>query len=240
MRQMTENYYAGAYWPGRRESEESYAQRAAVFFRRLAALDPTLTQWFEQARSREAALASKFTPEPDTLLGLFRKPKYRRGAGDILFAAWNGESEASSVVSFSCGSDSPHVGDRCTLDVPSTKQVGERLLTAPNLAQVLRAMALAWEPDWGIATSSAHRDLVSEFADAGTFVGWVMYFSRARGVVPSLPSPVQVEAVEDKGTLVVLTPERFTVSNPEHVALASQVYELLERAGLLQPLNSHE
>ncbi|PTL75765.1 hypothetical protein DAT35_52885 [Vitiosangium sp. GDMCC 1.1324] len=42
--------------------------------------------------------------------------------------------------------------------------------------------------------------------------------------------------MEDKGTLVILTPERFTASNPEHVALAARAYELLDRAGLLRPL----
>jgi hypothetical protein len=45
-----------------------------------------------------------------------------------------------------------------------------------------------------------------------------------------------VEPVEDKGTLVILTPERFTASNPEHVALAARVHELLNEAGLLARL----
>jgi hypothetical protein len=104
------------------------------------------------------------------------------------------------------------------------------------MTQVLRAMALAWNPEWGVATSEAHRDSVTQRPKAGTFVGWVMYFSRLRGTVPPLPAPVSVEPVEDKGTLVILTPERFTASNPEHVALAARVHELLDRAGLLGPL----
>nr|WP_224367554.1 immunity 52 family protein [Hyalangium versicolor] len=110
------------------------------------------------------------------------------------------------------------------------------MLTAPVMTEVSRAMALAWEPEWGVATSREHRDSVTESADLGTFVGWVMYFSRLRGTVPPLPAPVRIEPVEDKGTLVVLTPERFTASNPEHVALAARVHELLARAGLLRPL----
>ncbi|WP_244237074.1 Imm52 family immunity protein [Corallococcus llansteffanensis] len=36
-----------------------------------------------------------------------------------------------------------------------------------------------------------------------------------------------------KGTLIVLTPERFTVCIPEHVALARRVRELLAGAGLM-------
>ena len=64
-----------------------------------------------------------------------------------------------------------------------------------------------------------------------------MYFSRQRGTVPPLPAPVRIEPVEDKGALIILTPERFTASNPEHVALAARVQELLDRAGLLRPMN---
>ncbi|MDY7226751.1 immunity 52 family protein [Hyalangium sp. s54d21] len=105
------------------------------------------------------------------------------------------------------------------------------------MTEALRAMALAWDPEWAVATSHEHRDTVVQgFAHAGTFVGWVMYFSRLRGTVPPLPAPVRMDPVEDKGTLVILTPERFTTSNPEHVALAARVQELLNRAGLLRPL----
>lgn len=90
--------------------------------------------------------------------------------------------------------------------------------------------------DWGVATSIAHRDSVSELAVPGTFVGWVMYLSALRGPVPPLPAPVRIEPVEDQGTLIILTPERFTSSNPEHVKLAARVGEILERAGLLRPV----
>jgi hypothetical protein len=61
-----------------------------------------------------------------------------------------------------------------------------------------------------------------------------MYFAHHWGVVPPLPSPVRVEPVEDKGTLVILTPERFTVDNPAHVALADEVRASLDKAGLLK------
>jgi immunity protein 52 of polymorphic toxin system len=101
-------------------------------------------------------------------------------------------------------------------------------------------MAVAWEPEWGVATSDEHRQLVSDSASAGTFVGWLMYFAHRRGPLPPLPAPVQVEPVEDKGTLVILTPERFTASNPAHVELARDVAERLARAGLLTPLKPWE
>nr|AHE14561.1 hypothetical protein asmbl_5 [uncultured bacterium] len=45
-----------------------------------------------------------------------------------------------------------------------------------------------------------------------------------------------IEPVEDLGTLVVLTPERLTASNPAHVELGRQVFDRLNRAGLMHPV----
>lgn len=50
---------------------------------------------------------------------------------------------------------------------------------------------------------------------------------------PSLPPPVRVESVEEKGSLVILTPERLSI---DHVELARTVADSLDRAGLLGPL----
>ena len=233
---MEETYYAGVYWPGRVEPLEAYARRAEVLFQQLATLDPTLGRWFEQASSRATALKSPVAPNAEALLGLFQKKKYQPGPEELSFAAWTGQDEPPSVVNFSCGSPSPRTSDVCVLRPPARGAPAERLLSSRVMAQALRALVLAWEPEFGIATSHAHRDGVLKLKEAGTFVGWVMYFSHQRGPVPPLPAPVQVEPVADQGTLVVLTSERFTASNPEHVALAAHVQELLSRAGLLKPI----
>jgi len=108
-------------------------------------------------------------------------------------------------------------------------------------AQALRALAIAWEQDWGAGMSDAHRNLIMHKCP-DVWLGWVTYLSRRQGRVPPLPAPVRVEPVEELGTLVILTPERFRVSNPEHLALSEQVRELLDQAGLLKsvpPQPSH-
>ncbi|HYO52917.1 Imm52 family immunity protein [Archangium sp.] len=111
----------------------------------------------------------------------------------------------------------------------------ERVLTATILSGLVRAMAVAWEPEWAIATSTAHWNRIPEPHPTRLF-GWVTYYSDQVGRVPPLPAPVRMERIEEKGTLLILlTPERFTASNPEHVALAERVRELLDRAGLLGP-----
>ena len=233
---MNEKYYIGAYWRGRVEPFESYARRADVFFRLLAPSEPTFNRWFEKAGSRADALKHSFVPNKASLLGFFKK-KHRRDEVGLSFSAWNGEPDgASTGVRLVCGSTSELVGDLCVIDLPTGGEVRERVVTAPVLSRALRAAALAWDPEWGVATSIAHRDRVSEFAVPGTFVGWIMYLSARRGTVPPLPSPVSIELVEDKGTLIILTPERFTAANPEHVALAERVGEVLDRAGLLKPV----
>ena len=76
---------------------------------------------------------------------------------------------------------------------------------------------------------------MSEEGGVGTFLGWMTYFSRSRGEIPALPAPVRIESVEDQGTLILLTPERLTASNPEHLSLARSVQDVLRTRGLLEP-----
>ncbi|NTX08639.1 immunity 52 family protein [Myxococcus sp. CA040A] len=138
-----------------------------------------------------------------------------------------------------CGGSSEWVGNSCVYTLPSKGPSLERILSASALAALIRRTADAWEPEWGVAISEQHRDVLKPRRPKGTpYVGWVTYLAQHRGTLPPLPSPVRIEPVADKGTLIILTPERFTVSNPEHVALAERVRELLDRAGLLKPLHA--
>jgi hypothetical protein len=235
---MKEKYYLGAYWAGRVEPVESYARRTEGFFRLLTSVDPTFSQWFEKAGSRAGALKRPVVPDEESLLGLFKK-KYRNDEDGVSFSAWNGAPDGESTgVRLSCGSTSELLGDLCVMDLPTGGDARERVLTAPVLSQALRAAVLAWDPAWGVVTSTAHRDRVSELAVPGTFVGWVTYVSRRLGTVPPLPAPVHVEAVEDRGTLIVMCPDRFTDREPAHVALAAKVQDVLVHAGLLNPISS--
>lgn len=238
---MKETYYVGAYWLARRESAEDCAQRAASLFRRLSACDSSLSQWFEKGATIEEALSHRIEPDETDLMKVFSKQARKEGRfADEGFSLglWNGVThEAASSLSLLCGDASVWVSNFCVFDPPTRGSAEERVLQVPVLSQILRAMAVAFEPEWGIATSQEHRALVApKSARAGTFIGWLTYFSHRRGPLPPLPAPVHTEPVEDKGTLVILTPERLTASNPAHVALARDVSERLAHAGLLTPL----
>jgi hypothetical protein len=243
---VIETYYAGVYWGARQEPVEVCARRAQACFQAMALCDPFLGRWFRPARSRKQRPVL-FEPDLPTLQEMLAQRRVlnddKRVIEDLGFrlsvnnGMQPGKPEESHLgLSVRCGVHAEEVGNACVLSLPSSGPMRERALSLPVLTGVMRAMVLAWEPGWGVATSSTHRMRATEQAMVGAFVGWVMYFGRALGTLPPLPAPVRVEPLEDKGTLVILTPERFTASNPEHVALAATVQELLGRAGLLKPL----
>ncbi|WP_309894790.1 immunity 52 family protein [Archangium sp.] len=233
---MKEIFYAGVYWPARQESAEECARRAETFFRLLSSADPSYAQWFEQANSLKKALQLRFEPTYETFVRFFKSKKYNEGSFGFSFSAWTGHKEdgRGSVVMLSCGSAVAPPPNFGLVDLPSDGPEERRVLTVPVLTEVMRALVLAWEPDWGGVISHAYQDMRNEPAGHPR-TGWLMYFSRQRqrGEFPSLPQPMRVEPVEDKGSLVILTPERFTVDNPAHVALADEVRAVLDRAGLL-------
>jgi len=243
---MGETYYVGAYWGARQETVAECARRAELFFHALKHCDPSWTQWFRAAQrpTREVPGQLVRTDDVQALEELLMLGRNRTDFGKKVidelgfnFRLWNQWAE-STAISVTCGSHSWGGHNLCLAELPSQGPRVERLLSAPVLTQALHAMAVAWAPEWGIATSETHRDEVLNDSEPGTFVGGATYFSRARGTVPPLPAPVRIEPVGTLGTLVLLTPERFSASNPEHLSLAEQVQTLLSRAGLLGPLHT--
>jgi hypothetical protein len=231
---MRETYYAGVYWGGRQESAEECARRAERFFLLLAEVHPSYARWFEQQDS-ETETPLQFEPTRETFVRFFGKKEYQRGMDGFSFGAWTGHEaeELGGMVMLFCGAHAEGSSNRALLYLPVEEAGRERILTTSVLAGLLRAMVLAWEPDWGVVVSGDFRDSISEEGLAGTFIGWVTYFARQRGDVPALPEPVHVEPVEEKGTFVILTPERLSGRKPEHLALGRRVQELLAERGLL-------
>ncbi|HEX5752111.1 MAG TPA: immunity 52 family protein [Archangium sp.] len=241
MSRTTDKYYAAVYWVRRKEPIEACARRTEAFFNLLSQCDPIYARWFEQADSRKKALQLQFEPTYETFLRFFRRRKYNEGAFGFSFSAWTGHEEQAlgGMAMLGCGSDAATPPNNCLLYLPKEELGLERVLTARVLGQVMRAMALAWEPDWGGVFSDAYQSLRNEPVGPPR-TGWLMYFSRHWGQVPPLPEPVHTESVEDKGTLVILTPERFDGHDPAHVALADQVRTLLDEAGLVKEFNAPE
>jgi hypothetical protein len=244
---MIETYYAAAYWGARKESTEACAQRAQAFLQCLSQCDISLSRWYQLARTRKKSLERPLTLELKQLADMFRRGVNRAESDKSVIEELgfhiqtsncepDGEDTFLRVV---CGDYSKITHNFCVIDLPDSGPNAQRMLTTPVLTNVVHCMARAWEPDWALAMSHAHRDIVDEQVrriPQTPYVAWVTYFSRSRGTVPPLPAPVSIERVDSLGTLIALTPERFTASNPEHLALSSRVRELLDRANMLGPL----
>ncbi|MBN1206335.1 MAG: immunity 52 family protein, partial [Myxococcaceae bacterium] len=178
---MRETYYAGSCWLARPESAEACARRAARFFHLLGRCDPAWTRWYEPAGSFKKARERLFPTDAENFQRLFAQEEHQIVDG-FSFHLWTGDNlQETSGIDGSCGHSSLHLPSTCVLRPYDEGPIGERVLTAHVMTEVLRANALAWDPEWGVATSEAHRDSVTEKAKPGTFVGWVMYFSRLRG-----------------------------------------------------------
>jgi hypothetical protein len=236
---MLETYYAGVYWLSRPESSQACARRAETYFRLLASHDPSWIHWFGKADTLEEALKLRIDPVTATFEALFAQKEYQLPVDGYELGLWNGEQHPGATrTNFACGTSSRFVPNVCVLEppTPGRSPQGDRIVNASTMTQVLRAMALAWEPDRGVVMSHSHRELLRQDGKLPpVLVGWVTYLSRRRGSVPPLPAPVRVEPVEDLGTLITLTPERFTADNPAHVEMAAHVRALLDQAGLLAP-----
>ncbi|QAT89195.1 hypothetical protein EJ065_7680 [Corallococcus coralloides] len=235
---MLETHYAACYWLARLEPIDACARRLESFLGMMAPLEPSWSRWHQSAATFEKARKRQVQSDALTLTRLLGQKSNRFGDNSN-FWLWAGESsDETSGIRGSCGSASTYVSSACILNSLGQSEVAKRVVTAPVMTGVVRAMALAWEPEFALATSSQHVDtLVTEqFPKPGTYAGWVTYLADFRGPVPPLPAPVQVEHLPDRGTLITLTQEKFSASNPAHVALAADVQARLQAAGLLTPL----
>lgn len=233
---MSERYGIKAYWGHRPESADECARRAETSFRLLAECHPDFAQWYEKGNSARETLQLGFEPTHETFRRFFGREKYQIVDDGFSFGAWTGHLEQGQggMVTLSCGSKAEFSPNFFWLFFPREALGHERLVKAPIVAGAMRAIAAAWEPEWAVATADGLWDELSGGSRLGCFVGWMTYFSRERGEVPALPAPVRVEPMGDKGTLVTLTPERLTPSNPEHVALAWRTQRALEERGLFR------
>jgi hypothetical protein len=231
---MGEPFYAAAYWGRRAESAEQCAKRAETFFSLLAACHGDYGHWYEQANSTKHAPQLEFEPAYDTFVRFFKKKKYQAGDDGFSFGAWTGHSNnQGGMILLGCGASDEGATNLAQLYFPSEPPGKDRLATLPVVTGVMRALALAWEPEWAVATPRDFRDRLSEAGLPGTFVGWLTYYSRQWGAVPPLPEPVQVAQVEDKGALVVLSPERVDGASEKDVVLGGRIQQILQGSGLL-------
>ena len=237
---MKEIYYTGAYWAPRKETVLDCARRAELFFQMLARCDPTFAHWYHAGRGSPRELPGwPVHLEVEHLETLLLKGRTRRGVGkkvmeDAGFSTmmWNASKDPTDIH-LVCGDYSRWGGNGCVLRPRNERSIQERLLSVPMMIGILTSMVTPWDPDFAVVTSDEMRDLVKKQRQE-VDVGWLTYLSRRLGSPPPLPAPVRIEPVGTLGWLLILSPERMTAGNPEHVAFTTRVRALLDRAGLIE------
>ncbi|RKG77588.1 hypothetical protein D7W82_33720, partial [Corallococcus sp. CA049B] len=198
---MLETHYAGCYWLARQEHIDACARRLESFLGKMGPLEPTWNHWHQSAATFEKARKRQVQPDAATLAKLLGQKSNRIGDGSR-FWLWAGETpDETSGINGRCGGSSMHLSSACILHSLGQSELAKRVVTTPVMTGVVRAMALAWEPEFALAASDQHRQLLmaGQFPEPGTFVGWVTYLVGFRGPVPPLPSPVQVAHIPDRG-----------------------------------------
>jgi hypothetical protein len=244
-----ETYVARVSWAPRRESAQSCAQRAFALLEALERLDPSFREFWTWSRGRKKVrvpvLANRERVEEIIGRNVNRNDWDRKVIEELGFSTsfvhtlkdceGAPKGRESLFIRFHCGCYSELSSNSCVMDLPAYPPTSERVLRWEVLAELMRLMLDTMDGDNGLITSRDHRELMNRHIGATEQpVGWLMYFSRQRGTVPPLPAPVRIEPVGEKGALVILTPERLTAANPEHVELGLQVQRLLGKVGLLK------
>ena len=207
--------------------------------------DLLFQQWFELGGSRKAALKHAVKTDPESLLKLLIKGRNRTDFGHQVIPelgyslyAWNGgqDDEDAVGINFTCGCYFPQIANHCLIQLPAGEDSRARVMQIPALITILTCLVTTWEADWGVVNSSVYNQIAHRKGHGTPRVGWITYLSAARGAIPSLPAPARVVPIGIQGSIIILTEERFTVSNPAHVELAGQVATSLDQAGLLEPM----
>jgi hypothetical protein len=233
------------FWRGDRpETPAECARRTLVFLEKLGRIDPLFAQFEYTTRKRGKYVHSPVPLEMEELSQLFATGVNRRDSdrsvirelGYNLWVSTRGKGDHAHLA-IHCGCyDTVAVPNSCILKLSFPEPDHERLINVPALAPMLEAMADAFEPHVGNAGFHSFGDAVTPipFNERTEFdMDWLMYFSREWGTVPPLPAPVRIEHVGDRGTLVILSPNPVSASNPEDVELGRRVQGLLRKASLL-------
>ena len=217
---MIETYYIGAYWGARQEDAQTCAQRLATLVQLLQPVDPLLASWFRSAKSLKQSLTRPLELELSRLQAHVQRSLMRDDRRQPMedlgfsFTLWNGQQGGNhTFLRVACGGYWEQVSNYCVLKAPFEGPGSERVLTTSFQVQALRALALAWDPDWGAALSSVHRDII-EKKSPDVWLGWVTYLSRRLGRVPPLPAPVRIEPVENRARSSSSPPSALPLPTP--------------------------
>ena len=231
-----ELYRVEAYWRPRPESTKACAVRLANLLKGLAAAHPAFADWHRQAKTRAAANKPAWAMPPDIeeLTAVFGEGRQYKDAPrepwpemGYEVAAWNGRERpygASLVVRSGTYADWIRFPNTIDLTLNPAGPGNADLINLSVLKAALVSVATAWEPDYGVVICWDYwRRSFGESRYPHFRSGWMTYLSPQYASRITPPPAAIVESVAGGGLLLLATLQRFSMDNPEHLAVADAI-----------------
>lgn len=238
---MAPQYGISSYWGPRRESPVALAARYVALLDALSAIDPVFGNWFFFGRKKGTRLAPLSRAE---IIELIAKSVTRDDygkptpAGGYIFGAGNGlmkePRHVTSMLSVGSTFPGPYYINCITLETASLNAENAAFINSHVMKQAILAIASTWEVTWCAAYPS---DLLDHWREPERKqmhfkLAWITFVSSRFAPMIAPPASAISERLPDGGLLMLATEERFSTSNPAHLAVARDI------EASLAPLNA--
>jgi hypothetical protein len=240
-----ENYYAACYWRDRKEDATACTAKVVNCLQALAKCDES----FENVHAvpKEYKLPYRITPDFETIRSIVEAGRNREDVRPFkvieklgfrrAFVSDSRKPAEQWALSFCCGlyANTPGLLNSCVLNLPETGNDREKLLNYNKVLCVMKTLIEAWNPDWAVFQSTSFREVIREKPNipGRALVGWMVYFASHLGKVPDDLRVYSRMELNQKGTLLILSPDPISSERPDHIEAAKKLITSLQSAGLI-------
>jgi hypothetical protein len=240
--------YLGAYWYQRPLTLGQYIETTRKFLRELGDFHPVFTQLSEMGDkpnakvlirpdgsnlaeiAKERAWDKEARPSNYTNLDANKKPTFETVA-NIGFhlhfenPEYNKSKRSGVYVWIDAGSPYAYTPSSIGIHFP-VKQYPEFTKTE-FVSKLYGIVETYWHPDKGIISSEGFRDLTYAQKKTIAAIGWLTYITD-KTLIAAVPSDVRTINLSD-GVLIVTSEELSSADNPQHVAQATRLRDILQK-----------
>jgi hypothetical protein len=209
-------------------------------FESIAEIEPSLSNWFLVAKSRQQALKSRIDTDPETLTKLFIESVQRRDDNGAVIdelgfrlTVWNGlDYPDATNVSITCGVRSPWVKNVCLLTLPSSREILKRILQPDTALRLSQTVAASWKPQWLTLSSSRLEELLSTI-DYDIRPGWLIYLAdRSPDELRGIDESVTIHPASG-GVFLLAAKHQFSSDDASQIRAISKVIQYLSDRHML-------
>lgn len=230
-----DSYRVTGWWRQRKESKETVAKKIEAFLVELRKINSRFEDLYELGHAVSKPVGREIDSSYEGILNCMKEDKQFPDLGYWYWALGPDESITISINE-SCWSKPNNPANRIMIEFePIVDESIFSFLKVENLIQILSAIVSVFVPVWGEVYTSNH--LMKVNRGRGPIARWILYLSLPQNMIPTMPQGVEVLPMDDKGTIIITTPELFDAENQRHLDIASAITKRLDEAGILDELD---